>query len=69
VIDIMGCVELKPAHEGDIDELSSLVVNKFREEQKHVPILQSCFERDMTFLERDYWEVIHPMPLPAKRGT
>jgi len=48
----MGSIKLAPIHEGDIDALSSLVVNRFREEQKHVPILRSSFEHDRTFLPK-----------------
>lgn len=48
----MRCIKLTPVHEENIEEVSSLVVNSFRKEQKHVPILRSCFERDMTFLPR-----------------
>jgi len=46
----MRCIKLAPVHEENIDEVSSLIVNSFQEEQKHIPILRSCFERDMTFL-------------------
>jgi GNAT superfamily N-acetyltransferase len=48
----MRSIKLASVHEENIDEVSSLVVNSFREEQKHVPILRSCFERDITFLPR-----------------
>jgi len=52
VVHKMGGIKLSPIHEGKVDELSSLVVNRFREEQKHVPILRSSFERDRTFLPK-----------------
>ncbi len=48
----MRSIKLAPVNEDNIDEVSSLVVNSFREEQKHVPILRSCFEHDMMFLPR-----------------
>lgn len=48
----MGYIKLTSVRDEDIDEASSLVVNSFREEQKHVPILRSSFERDMTFLPK-----------------
>lgn len=48
----MRSIKLTTVHEENLDEVSSLVVNSFREEQKHVPILRSCFEHDMTFLPR-----------------
>jgi GNAT superfamily N-acetyltransferase len=48
----MRSIKLASAHEESIEEVSSLVINSFREEQKHVPILRSCFERDVMYLPR-----------------